>query len=186
MLCAAAPSSLLAQVLSGDMEALPPDLPGWSAQITAPSNENDYRSASKWDGPMTIRPDTDRPHSGVHSIKWTFTAAAPGMASFRPALIPVTEMAREVVVQFFARAQGFPGPVIFAVDEMKLEKERFKSHWKAAMISPADDWVKVEWKATLDPATTHLRLAFAFKDSPAGASLWIDDVTVTAAVADYR
>lgn len=178
------PAGLRAAEWGIDFETQSPDLAGWSGTTVDAERHAEYRTAPKWDVPMVIRLVEDRPHLGAKCLQWNFTQSMAGMASMRPPFTPVSD--REVLVRFYMRTKGFSGEGIFSVDEMKTEKERVKTNWNAAKLPLADDWVKVEWKGVLDPATQFLRIAFTYTDAPAGASFWLDDLTVSGIVGDYR
>lgn len=169
------PRLVLAQDAGENFENLSQELPGWSATL----NPGEYRPASKWDTPIAFALDADKPHGGSTSLRLDFIEAVDGMTSFGPVGIPVPD--EEVTIRFFVRTESLSGEGIFSFDESELDGKRIKGHWAAAQIPSSEEWTEVVWTGKLGSATPALRLRFIWKSAPAGAKVWIDDLTVTAA-----
>jgi hypothetical protein len=45
-------------------------------------------------------------------------------------------------------------------------------------IPLSGDWTEVVWQGKIDAATPWVRVSFVFKSMPAGAKVWIDDLSV--------
>lgn len=160
-----------------DFESVSPDLPGWNAVAPNANNQPEYRLASKWDAPFRFSLDEDKPHSGSRSLKCDFAGEVPGTFNFGPEVLAA---AGAVEVRFFVRTEGFieEGTVTFGEYE---GSKRIPSSWTGTKIPLSEDWQEVIWSGQLKPETNGLRMRIVFKSVPAGAKIWIDDITVKAA-----
>ena len=165
-----------AETVTVDFEGLAPELPGWSATMKKDGGDNEYRTASKWDAPFTLALDPDKPHGGSSSLRWDFSAESPGMISLMPAPVPVA--GTDLTIRFFVRTDGVESEGMFSFTEASDDGKRLKSHWNAAKIPLASDWTEVVWQGKIDAATPLVRMSFVFKSMPAGAKVWIDDLSV--------
>lgn len=172
----------LAQEASVDFEAVPPQLPGWSATITGAGSPSEYRPAAKWDVPFTISLDGEKPHDGASALKWAFSADVPGMASLMPPAMTVSGPAARI--RLFVRCEGLSEEPFLSFEETSAEGQRVKPHWMAVKIPLGEDWTEVTWSGPLQPATGSLRLSIICKSPAAGASVWIDDIRVEPAEAE--
>lgn len=165
-----------AETVTVDFESLPAELPGWTATMKKDGGQSEYRVASKWDTPFTIALDSDKPHGGSSSLRWDFSAESPGMISLMPPPLPVA--GSDLTIRFFVRTDGVDGEGMFSFTEAAEDGKRLKSHWNAAKIPLSSDWAEVVWQGKIDAATPMVRMSFVFKSMPAGAKVWIDDLSV--------
>jgi len=159
-----------------DFEGTAPELPGWSATMQDGNQQSEYRSASKWDVPFTVALDSENPHSGSTALKWEFSADSPGMVSLGPPYIPVH--GQDVEIRFFVRTEGISEEGIFSFDESEADGKRLKGYWAVAKIPDSSDWTEVVWTGRLENVAAVVRIRMGFKSVPAGAKIWIDDITV--------
>lgn len=169
-------ASSRAESVEVDFESLPPDLPGWSATLKKDDGDSEYRPAGKWDAPFTVALDSDKPRGGSSSLRWQFSAEAPGMISLMPPPIPVA--GTDLTIRFFVRTESIEGEGLFSFTEAAADGKRTKSHWNVAKIPLSTDWTEVVWQGKIDAGTPLVRMSFVFKSMPAGAKVWIDDLSV--------
>ncbi|MFZ4682563.1 MAG: hypothetical protein ACOYMS_08680 [Terrimicrobiaceae bacterium] len=161
---------------SVDFETLTPELTGWSGTISDRGTPGQYRPAAKWDAPIAFALDSVKPHSGATCLKWEFSQDVPGLATLRTPSLPVA--GPNGSVSFFVRSQGITEEGILSFDELSADGQKVKGHWMVARIVNSEDWQEVKWSGPLDASTASIRLAFTYKTIPAGAQVWLDDLTV--------
>jgi hypothetical protein len=161
-----------------DFESLPPDLPGWSAYGSDPEGKRQYRAAAKWDVPFTVVLDSDMHHTGSISLKCEVSQETDDVSIAAP-ILPASGSAE---IRFFVRTSGISGPEgAFHVGEINTEGKSFKGY-TSMKIGPSDnEWTEVVWTGQLDPQTVGVRMMFNYKVVPAGAKIWLDDISVKAA-----
>jgi len=170
------PSPATAQDFVEDFESLSTELPGWSATRNIPDGP-EYRPAAQWDTPFSFALDNDKPHAGSISLRLEFSADLSDILQFGPPPIPASG---KIEIRFFVRTEGLAEDGVFSFDEMSSATTRVKSNWAVAKIPTSGDWTEVVWSGELDPETSFVRLRFVWKTSPAGAKIWIDDLTIKA------
>lgn len=171
------PSGLIfADEITIDFEETAPDLPGWNAVAPTANNQSEYRLAAKWDTPFRFSLDDETPHAGSRSLKCEFTEDVPGTFNFGPEILPGSGT---VEVRLFVRSQGFTEEGMVTVGEYD-GGTRVPSPWITTKFSPSEDWQEVVWTGKMNPQTNGLRIRISFKSVPAGAKLWVDDITVKA------
>ncbi len=166
-----------AQEAGTDFESLSPELPGWSATLKGEDGQSAYRPAQKWDVPFSLNLDSEKPNSGGVSLRWDFSAEVPGMASLRVPFQPVP--GPDVTIRFFVRTEGVGKDGLFSFEESETDGRRIKTHWAVAAIPQSDGWTEVRWTGTLGAATPGVRMSLVYTAIPAGAKIWIDDLSVT-------
>ncbi len=159
-----------------DFESLSPEFPGWAGTISDRGAPGQYRPAAKWDAPIAFALDSVKPHSGATCLKWEFAQDVPGMATLRSPAIPAA--GPDGSVSFFVRSQGITEEGILSFDELSADGQKVKGRWMVARIVNSEDWQEVKWSGPLDASTASIRLAFTYKAIPAGAQVWIDDISV--------
>lgn len=158
-----------------DFETLPPDLPGWSATVSDGSSQGGYRVAAKWDKPMVFALESDKPHGGAVCLRCEVTEEIPGTLNIASSVLAGMGA---VEIRFFVRTEGLNGEGMFSMDELDPGNKRLGGKWAAAKIPLSEDWTEIVWAESLGPETSGIRLRFAFKSIPAGAKVWIDDISV--------
>ena len=92
---------------------------------------------------------------------------------------PIAVSGTELTIRFFVRTDGMEGEGMFAFNESGEDGRKLKSHWNAVKIPLSADWTEVVWQGTIDAGTPLVRMSFVFKSMPAGAKVWIDDLSVS-------
>jgi hypothetical protein len=161
-----------------DLEDASPNLPGWAAYGPGPGNQREYRAAAKWDVPFTVTLDNEVFHSGSASLKCETSQDAAEMSPVPPT-IPASGA---VTIRFFIRTSGVDSQEgTFVVSQIDSSGKSGKG-LSSEKIPPSDNaWVEVTWTGELNPETAGVRLLFTYKDLPAGARVWLDDISVKSA-----
>lgn len=159
-----------------DFENVKGQLVGWSATWQPPGESAVYRPAAKWDSPFVIVADSADVHSGNQALKWEFSGEIQGMVSLN--FPPLQVNATEVELRFFVKTKGIDKVGRLAVDEADSSGKRLKSNWAAVQVQPSDTWTEVVWRGKVGGDTNRLRVFLAYDGQPAGATVWIDDITV--------
>jgi hypothetical protein len=171
--------SAWAEGSSIDFETSGETLPGWSATVNGGGNQGgEYRLANKWDKPMNFALDGEKPHGGSLSFRCEVTEDIAGVLNFAS---PPLEASGPVQIRFFVRSVGVNSEGSISLDEVDPSGRRLRGKWAGAKIPLSEEWTEVVWTETLGENATGLRVRFAFKDVPAGAKIWVDDVQVTPA-----
>lgn len=162
-----------------DFENVKGQLIDWSATWQPPGEQAVYRPAAKWDSPFVIVAESAASHSGSQALKWEFSAEVQGRVSLN--FPPLQVNATELELRFFIKTQGIDKVGLLAVDEADATGKRLKSNWAAVKIQPSDVWTEVVWRGTVGGDTNRLRVFLAYDNMPAGATVWIDDISIKAA-----
>ncbi len=159
-----------------DFENVKGQLVDWTAVWQPPGEPAVYHPAAKWDSPFTIVAESESAHSGSQALKWEFSSEVQGMVSLN--FPPLQVNATEVEVRFFVKTQGIDKVGSLAVDEADSTGKRLKSNWGAVKIQPSDTWTEIVWRGKVGGDVSRLRIALSYVNPPAGATVWIDDITV--------
>jgi hypothetical protein len=159
-----------------DFEDIEPTLPGWSALLRNPDGDVQYRPAEKWDTPFTLTLDAKQGRNGTKSLKWEFTEAVTEPASFGPPPIPAK--GPNIEIRFFIRTEGVTEEATLSVDESDAGGKRLKGHWEVHKVAPDESWAEVSWEGAVSAETAAVRIRFGYREAPAGAKIWIDDLSV--------
>lgn len=159
-----------------DFENVKAQLVDWSATWQPPGESAVYRPAAKWDSPFVIVAESADAHSGNQALKWEFSGEIQGMVSLN--FPPLQVNATEVELRFFVKTKGIDKVGRLAVDEADSSGKRLKSNWAAVQVQPSETWTEVVWRGKVGGDTNRLRVFLAYDGQPAGATVWIDDITI--------
>lgn len=159
-----------------DFENVKGQLVDWSATWQPPGEPAVYRPAAKWDSPFVIVAESAEAHSGSQALKWEFSAEVQGVVSLN--FPPLQVNAAELELRFFVKTQGIDKVGRLAVDEADSTGKRLKSNWAAVKVQPSDAWTEVVWRGKVGGDASRLRVFLAYDGLPAGAAVWIDDITI--------
>jgi len=159
-----------------DFENVKGQLVDWSATWQPAGEPAVYRQAAKWDSPFVIVAESADAHSGNQALKWEFSGEIQGMVSLN--FPPLQVNATELELRFFVKTKGIDKVGRLAVDEADSSGKRLKSNWGAVQVQPSDTWTEVVWRGKVGGDTSRLRVFLAYDGQPAGATVWIDDITI--------
>jgi hypothetical protein len=162
-----------------DFENVKGQLVDWSATWQPPGEQAVYRPAAKWDSPFVIVAESAAAHSGSQALKWEFSAEIQGRISLNFPPLQVNDT--ELELRFFVKTQGIDKVGSLAVDEADATGKRLKNNWAAVKIPPSDTWTEIVWRGKVGGDVARLRVFLSYENLPAGATVWIDDITIKAA-----
>jgi hypothetical protein len=174
-LCAFSAIGTYASEETIDFENDPPDLPKWRASAKTDGVARSWR-ATQENQEMSVILTSDNPKSGSNCMAVEAVADVTDMAVGTDG-IEVSGPAVEI--SMFSRTEGLGQNGLFSVQQYDSTGERVEINWGVAKVMESDDWTELLLRLKLHPQTAKLRLSISYPSiTPAGAKLWLDDITV--------
>ncbi len=177
ILAAAFPIDGRAQEDTIDFESIAANLPDWSGTANIDGEQKSWNLA-KPDFPFVGSLDGTQPHSGLNSLKVEFTQDATKVG-IMVAKVPVTGTALEF--SFFIRSEGVGSDGIVSLYQYNSTHQGTQVHWDIAKAPESSSWTQVTCRIDLRPDTETIMFSISYPSVPAGAKLWLDDITLKVA-----
>lgn len=161
-----------------DFEGMDVELPDFGAVLQPLGGEAEFRPAARWSDPFQFTVSQDQPHEGKESLLWEFSEDSGGMANLRFPIIALPAGTSKAQIRFFVRTENIESSGILAVGQMDEQGAHLKTLYDVAQIPSSSQWAQVEWEGELEPGTAGLRVTVVYKDAPASAKIWLDDLSV--------
>ena len=172
--CAALPVGAQAQDESFDFENIAPNLPGWRGLGSVDSEQKSW-GLSQPGFPFIGSLDGMQPHAGGNCLKVEFTQDVTNVGIM---LMNAPVSGGSLEVSFFIRSEGIGADGLLSLYQYDSGGQRTQLHWGISKVQESSTWSEVTCKINLLPDTASIRFSVSYPSVPAGAKIWIDDITL--------